>query len=143
MDKQDVAKILFVNANLSGKEIAEKFSVSENTISTWREKGEWDDAKKAKGNISKMRFDGLCNLYARFFRLSGMSDKDYDEDKISKVTASIKRLEDRIPAIAFEQVGQEFILFLYETQTNETAELIQNIYSDFIIYLTSERHERS
>lgn len=142
MNREEIAKILFVSANLTGKELAEKFKVSENTISSWREKGEWDKEKKEKGNITKMRFGSLCNLYARLFDLSSAEGKDYDEDRIAKVTASIKRLEDRIPALAFEQVGQEFMLFLHETQDASTVNLVQDIYSDFILHVTEGGYER-
>ncbi|PIY13842.1 MAG: hypothetical protein COZ16_12270 [Flavobacteriaceae bacterium CG_4_10_14_3_um_filter_31_253] len=141
MDKQDIAKILFINANLTGKELAEKFGVTENTISKWREKGNWDEAKTKQKSIAEQRFQIVLNMYGQLAKLT--SQENFDEDRVSKIASSIRKLEDKIPAVHFETVGQEFILFLHETQETTIANLVQGIYSDFILHITGGGYERS
>lgn len=133
MDKQDVAKDLYIYANLNGKQIAEKMGVTENTVANWKNKNGWETTKEEYESIPKMRFQILINAYRR---AKEMSETNFDADELSKITSAIDRLEKKIPNAYFEQVGQQFIIFIYDTEPLLTAELVQNLYSKFILHLT-------
>ncbi|WP_020211388.1 hypothetical protein [Flavobacterium rivuli] len=63
--EKDYAKVLFVNDNLSQKEIAERINVTEKTIGKWVKDGKWDELKVS---MLTTKDNQLKSLYAQLER---------------------------------------------------------------------------
>ena len=152
----DYAKVLFINQNLTVKEIAEKVGVTEKTLAKWRIDGGWDKLKRTLLVTKKQQIGmlyeqlewqntqiatrplvydvpayllkpkavkdttGLTELVYPKFR-----EEDYpvkignvatskEADVISKITASINRLETETTLGHIVQVAEEIIEFTRE-----------------------------
>ena len=60
--EKDLAKMLFVNENISQKEIAERLDVTEKTVSKWVKEGDWE---KLKVSLLVTKDSQLTALYAQ------------------------------------------------------------------------------
>jgi transposase len=80
----------FMNADKTQKEIAEIIGVSEATMSTWSSDGRWDELKALE---RASRGGTVRNLMKRIFEESQKDDPD--ADKISKLAASLEKLEQK------------------------------------------------
>lgn len=58
--EKDLAKVLFVNDNISQKEIAERLKVTEKTVSKWVKEGDWE---KVKISLLVTKDNQLTELY--------------------------------------------------------------------------------
>ncbi|BFM42684.1 hypothetical protein CFS9_13250 [Flavobacterium sp. CFS9] len=58
--EKDLAKVLFVNDNVSQKEIAERLKVTEKTVGKWVKEGDWE---KLKISLLVTKDKQLTNLY--------------------------------------------------------------------------------
>lgn len=77
--EKDLAKMLFVNENISQKEIAERLDVTEKTVSKWVNEGDWD---KLKVSLLVTKDSQLTALYAQLQAVN-------DEIKIRPVVRDI------------------------------------------------------
>lgn len=77
--EKDLAKMLFVNENISQKEIAERLFVTEKTVSRWVNEGDWD---KLKVSLLVTKDSQLTALYAQLQAVN-------DEIKIRPVVRDI------------------------------------------------------
>lgn len=60
--ERDLAKVLFVNDNVSQKEIAERLKVTEKTVSKWVKEGEWE---KLKVSLLVTKDSQITSLYSQ------------------------------------------------------------------------------
>lgn len=60
--ERDLAKVLFVNDNISQKEIAERLKVTEKTVSKWAKEGNWE---KLKVSLLVTKDNQLTALYSQ------------------------------------------------------------------------------
>lgn len=106
--KKQHAEEIFMNTDLTLKEIAAIIGVSENTIGKWAGKGFWAEKKTLK---QSSRQESINNLYKRL--LAQSADKDCSSDEIKKTTSSIKDLEDSRTTIPDKiELFMDFIKFL-------------------------------
>jgi transposase len=114
--EKDFAKVLFVNDNVSQKEIASRLNVTEKTIGKWVKDGDWEKLKKSmlvtKENQLNMLYDQLD------FLNTDIKDRDYkiatskEADVISKLTSAIKKLETEISIGETVEVAKQLIQFI-------------------------------
>jgi transcriptional regulator with XRE-family HTH domain len=86
------AESLFLDTNLTQKQIAEITGMSQQTISKWATEGDpnWEELRKLK---SVGRPQALKKLYSK---LIALADNDTDNaDSIIKITNAIEKLSDR------------------------------------------------
>lgn len=114
--EKDFAKVLFVNDNVSQKEIAARLNVTEKTVGKWVKEGDWEKLKKSmlvtKENQLNMLYDQLD------FLNTDIKDRDYkiatskEADVISKLTSAIKKLETEISIGETVEVAKQLIQFI-------------------------------
>lgn len=75
------AQILYVDQNLTAKDVAERVGVSEKTIGDWVEKYQWKALRDAKNNSPAKRINNIKQI------ISNMSDEWLDVDR------QVKKLE--------------------------------------------------
>jgi transposase len=124
--EKDYAKILFTE-NLTQKEIAERVKVSEKTITKWIKEGGWAQIKKSllvtkQHQISMLydQLDWLNNL------VSNRDVKVFDSkeaDVVSKITASIQRLEIETSVGQVIEVARGVIDFVREIDLDKAKEI--------------------
>jgi transposase len=125
--EKDYAKILFTTENLTQKEIAERVKVSEKTITKWIKEGGWAQIKKSllvtkQHQISMLydQLDWLNNL------VSNRDVKVFDSkeaDVVSKITASIQRLEIETSVGQVIEVARGVIDFVREIDLDKAKEI--------------------
>jgi transposase len=125
--EKDYAKILFTTENLTQKEIAERVKVSEKTITKWIKEGGWAQIKKSllvtkQHQISMLydQLDWLNNL------VSNRDIKVFDSkeaDVVSKITASIQRLEIETSVGQVIEVARGVIDFVREIDLDKAKEI--------------------
>ena len=125
-EEKNYAQILFVNENLTAKEIAERVHVSERTMGTWIKKGNWEKLKKSP-LVTKQH--QISQLYDQFeFLNKQIIDRDYkvadakEADVISKITSSIQRMEVETSIGQIVEVARNFLDFCREYDLDFTKE---------------------
>lgn len=77
------AQILYVDHNLTAKEVAERVGVSEKTIGDWVDKHNWKSLRDAKNSSPAKRINNIKQI------ISTMSDEWLDIDReVKKIEAS-------------------------------------------------------
>jgi transposase len=114
--EREYARVLFVSENLPQKEIAQRVGVSENTISTWIQEGDW---KKLKRSMLTTRHNQLILLYDQLDWMNlEISMRDIkmatskEADSICKITSAIQKLEIETSIGEVYEVGRAFIDFM-------------------------------
>lgn len=87
-DAKQAAQNLFVNTQMSQKDIASQLGVTEQTICRWKEEGRWDDLK---GAVALSANNIIANLYKRAEELS--ADPEANADRLVKLAATIDKLK--------------------------------------------------
>lgn len=115
-EEKNYAQILYVNENLTAKEIASRVSVSEKTVGKWIKDGNWEKLRKSllvtKQNMISMLYDQLDHLNTA---IAGREIKVADSkeaDIISKLSTSIQRLEVETSIGQIVEVARTFIDFV-------------------------------
>lgn len=113
--EKDFAKVLFVNDNLTQKEIAIRLNITEKTIGKWVKDGEWEKMKKS---ILVTKDSQLSMLYDQLdFVNNYIKTRDYkiattkEADVISKLTSAIKKLETETNVGETIEVSKQLIQF--------------------------------
>lgn len=133
--EKEYAKILYVNQKLSQKEIAERCGVSEKTISKWIKDGKWEDMKRSMIIVKEEQLSDLydklatLNNYIKEFNGNMVSNKDVDT--ISKLTASIQKLEVETSIGEIIDVAKKIIDFVRQRDLEFAKKL--TIYFDLFI----------
>lgn len=147
--KKELARLYYMQGE-SQKTIAGKANVSENTISRWVEKGEWE--KKRTGNM--ITRPEIVNKNLTF--ISRLLDKLNSEevklndvgkivDQISKLTASIERIDKKANVIDSIEVFTSLNKWMEERMAYDkdiTPDLLKaiNHYQD--LYITEQINKK-
>ena len=146
--KRDLARQLFVLSGLSGKIVAERIGVHEATISNWRKSEGWDRLRRNALRVPEIRMNVLNNLYKLLQDLTasiGGADGSFNPtdavalaDSVGKIMSAIDRLEKQTPSHAINDVGQKFLTYVLDKQGKEKYELVEELFTKFIIALTDK-----
>jgi transcriptional regulator with XRE-family HTH domain len=133
--EKEFAKSLYIGGGITQKEIAERISVTEKTLSNWIKKEKWDSLKKS---LLTTKQNQLSFLYDQLdFLNSDIAKRDYkvavgkEADTIIKLTAAINRLETETSIGDTVEVARNFIEFV-RPQDLELAKTITNLFDVFI-----------
>ncbi|RWX00924.1 DDE transposase family protein [Flavobacterium cerinum] len=137
--EKDYAKTLFVNENISQKEIATRLKVTEKTIGKWVKDGNWETMKKSmlttKENQLTMMYDQLdflnTDIKGREFKIATPKEADI----ISKLTSAINRLETETSIGDTVEVAKKIIQFVRSQDVAFAAQLT-NYFDGYITSLT-------
>ena len=112
-EQEELAKILFLQGNVTQKEIAQRLKVTEKTVSRWAVNGGW---LKLKRSLVIVKDEQLTKLYGMLENLTeDIGDKvvtSKDVDAISKLTASIRQLEYDTSVGEIIDVAKKYIEFV-------------------------------
>lgn len=103
--------MLFLANQFTQKEIAAKVKVSDNTLSSWAKKGNWDLLRKS---LLTSKNESLRNLYNVLDRVNKKLNEENSigdsktADMLVKYTAAIKNLETETSIAQLIDSGQRF-----------------------------------
>lgn len=133
--EKEFAKALYIGGGITQKEIAERISVTEKTLTKWIKDGKWESLKKS---LLTTKQNQLSFLYDQLdFINTDISKRDYkvavgkEADTIIKLTAAINRLETETSIGDTVEVARNFIEFV-RPQDLELAKTITNLFDVFI-----------
>ncbi|MBP4140028.1 DDE transposase family protein [Flavobacterium geliluteum] len=136
--EKEYAKSLYIGGGLTQKEIAERVSVTEKTLTKWIKEGKWDNLKKS---LLTTKQNQLSFLYDQLdFLNTDISKRDFkvavgkEADTIIKLTASINRLETETSIGDTVEVARNFIEFV----RHQDLELAKTITNFFDVYITAK-----
>ena len=137
--KKEMARVLYINGNLTQKEICLKAGISrEATLSNWIKKEEWD---KYKISLITTRQAQISMLYAQINDLQksiesrpvgSRSASAKEADIISKLTTAIRKLEVETSARGAIEVGTGFLEFVRKSSPSDEVQLIARVYDEYI-----------
>ena len=113
--KREWAEMLFMRAELTQKQIAEKVDVSEKTMTTWVKKYNWEDLRKS---MLTTKTEILRTLYGVLEKISlkmkeeGAGGDSKQADAFVKYTTAIKNLETETSISEISEVGRMFVDWL-------------------------------
>lgn len=133
--EQDYAQLLYTQNRLSFTEIAERTNVSTKTISKWCKDNNWDNIRKSllitkQTQLSQM-YSQLEALNAEIDTREAKYPTAKEGDTISKLTASIKRMEVDASVAEVIEIGRMFIDFVKDVDFAKAKE-ITTLYDQFI-----------
>lgn len=115
---RDYAQLLYVNENLTAKEIATRVSVAQKTMGRWIKDGNWDQLRKSmlvtKQKMITMMYDQLEALNNEITKREPAVPNAKEADIISKITTSIQRLETEASVAETIEVAKSFINYVRE-----------------------------
>lgn len=123
-DKKQKAKSLYLTGQYSQKEIGELVEISENSISKWKDEGDWDSFKTS---LLTTRENELRRLYKMLSVLNDDIDNkaemkipinSKEADAVLKLTSAIKNLEIETSIAEKVEVGMEFINLVRKEDTD-------------------------
>lgn len=127
--KKDWAKTLYLSENLTQTEIAERVEVSKQTLCKWVKQEKWEELKTS---ISLTREEQLINLYRQVAEINKAIAKRKDGERfatvkeadiITKIAASIKKMETETGISEIISVSKGFLDWLRKTDIEKTKEL--------------------
>ena len=132
--KKEWAEMLYMQNQLSQKEIAVKVGVTEKTITQWKEKYCWEQLRKSllttKGEILRFLYNVLDKLKQKIESEDGIGDSKM-ADMVVKYTASIKSLETETSISVLMEAGMQFHKFMQSVDPAKALEVLNN-YDAFI-----------
>lgn len=128
--KYEIAEDLYIRAGLTGKEISHQLEISEVTLSKWKAKGDWEN-RKSELTVSPLRIKELLLKEAN--KIANGEKSTIDSDKLSKITASIDRLDKRISARIVFDVLKELDNWIAEIDPTKALEFVQ-YHKQFLIH---------
>lgn len=118
-DKKELAHTYFLHSQMSQQEIAERVEVSENTLTSWKQAGEWEIEK---GVLSATRPKLITGLY-RQIELIQSSALDgegrprpldaKEAQSIRMISKSIADLDKTLSIDLYVQVMSEFLTWFF------------------------------
>ena len=133
-NKRQIARTLFVQGGMTQKEIASKLEVTEQTISRWSKKDNWDELKK---NVMSGKQEILRSLYTELQKLQSIIEENggvadsKQADIRRKLITDIRQLETRYSVSQTVQIGMDFCEFLKEIDF-DLAGKISRYFQSFI-----------
>ena len=129
----------YVEHGLEQKEISAITKVSENTISKWKKDGEWDKDKELTNFEPKKLMLRVTKQYTRLLDIIDSRDAPEDvattkeADILSKLSDSVKKLQNEILFGHKTEVGKLFVSYLMRVYDKETAVQIMDLWHEFIM----------
>ena len=142
IDKKHLGKVLYVDCNLTQKEVAARLNMTATQINRWAKAGNWNTLKQANRITSKQI---ALDLQKRIFEISQACEKDerpmtiQETDQISKLNACIRDLDKSADLPTYILAFEEFLEFMVVRDQELTQELPDYVYS----FLTQKATELS
>lgn len=148
-EKQEHARLLYVNEKITSKEVAERVGVTEKTIRNWRKQGNWDKLRKSLLNTRESQ---LVHFYNQLEAVNldieqrpKILDKNgkpiqrppkkiptnSETDILSKTTSNIKKLEVEIGLGEIVETGRKLVTFIQQINLDD-AKLFKNYFDEYI-----------
>jgi uncharacterized protein YjcR len=128
-DAKVIAYDLYMNTDLSQKEICERVIITEATFTSWKKKYDWEIQKQA---FSITANNIVANLMKKAHELS--QQDDVEADKIIKLVKSIESLTDKkITVSNIINVFKDFTTFAFEVDP-EAAKSINRLQKAYVEY---------
>lgn len=119
--------------NKTQKEIAESIGVSEQTLSGWKKKFEWESRRRNWQNSTQAISEKLMMLLAKDVQELDKLDSSA-MDRINKAVKSIKDLDKSVDMLASTiQVMEDYVEYL-QNKNPELADGTQNALPDFLMW---------
>jgi transposase len=116
--EKELAAQLFINTNLSQKEIAQKVGVTEKSMSAWVNEGKWEELKNAKHSTNAEIIAGLKKILnhhieQKIKKLNENTFEKSDADVIVEISRSIDIMQGKGISLRDKvEVMEEFIDFI-------------------------------
>lgn len=133
--KKEWAQLLYLQNQLSQKEICKKVRVTEKTMSLWVKKERWDKMRKSlltsKSEVLRFFYDVLDNVKTKISQdEDGIGDTKL-ADMVVKYTAAIKALETDTSISVLMEAGMKFHKYMQTIDPIKALEFLNN-YDGFI-----------
>jgi len=133
--KKEWAQLLYLQNQLSQKEICKKVRVSEKTMSLWCKKERWDRLRKSlltsKSDLLRFFYDVLDNVKKKISEdEEGIGDSKI-ADMVVKYTSAIKALETDTSISVLMEAGMKFHKYMQTVDPTKALEFLNN-YDGFI-----------
>ena len=132
--KKEWAQLLYLQNQLTQKEIAAKVRVSENTITAWAKKEHWEKLRKSllttKAEILRFLYNVLDKIKTKVEEGDGIGDSKM-ADMVVKYTASIKSIETETSTGLLMEAGMLFHKYMQTIDLIKALEFLNN-YDGFI-----------
>lgn len=128
-DKKTIAHDLYMNTQLSQKEICERVNITEATFTAWKKKHDWEIMKQA---FSITASNIVANLMEKAHTLS--LEDEINADAIIKIVNSIEKLTDRKITISnIINVFKDFTTWAFEADA-DIAKDINRLMKGYVEY---------
>lgn len=126
--ERELAAQLFINTDISQKEIAQRLSISEKTISAWAAEDNWDNLKMSHESTNAKTLTDMRLILQKLVekKKSKIEDDSFsknDSDAILELAKSIDILEGEIPLRMRVQILEEFMDFIPHDEMKLKTEL--------------------
>jgi transposase len=130
-EKRDYAQTLFLYTDKSQQEIALAVGVSENTLSKWKQEGDWPTLK---GAMTTTKPQLVRDLYQQIslIRESAKTEDgkvralNYKEaQSINMLSKAVENLDSKLDAGKYVQVMEEFVNWLFQAAPKEAQNFLQ------------------
>ncbi|MGQ0740210.1 MAG: terminase gpP N-terminus-related DNA-binding protein [Bacteroidota bacterium] len=132
--KREWAEMLYMQNQLSQKEISEKVGVNEKTITAWKEKYCWEQLRKSllttKHEILRFLYNVLDKLKTKIEGEDGIGDTK-QADMVVKYTAAIKGLETETSTAQLMEAGMKAHKYFQSIDPAFALQFLNN-YDSFI-----------
>lgn len=118
IDKKGIAKTLFINGEFTREEIAEKVSVTRQTVARWIKEGNWEETKAsytitpeqiiAQWNRQIVEINNVINAREQGKRFATAAEAD----ALAKLAGSINKLQNEIGVADCVSVAMRFLSWL-------------------------------
>ncbi|MDB9498579.1 terminase gpP N-terminus-related DNA-binding protein [Nodularia spumigena] len=115
-NERKLAESLYIDGNLTQKEIAEQLGVTEKTLIQWKDKYNWEKLRIAKRTTKSEIINGLYMSISRIMK-NAQEDKNRalsssETDQIVKLTRSIEVMEGSESLANYVQAMTAFIKYV-------------------------------
>ena len=129
-EERNYAQILYVNENLTAKEIAKRVGVTEKTMGRWIEDGKWKDLRKSMLVTKQNQIVRLYNQLEALNNDIASREKPIpnakEADIMAKITTSIQRMETEASIAETIEVAKSFINFVREYDLKLAKEITEH-----------------
>lgn len=137
INKQAIAKSLFLDGNYTQEEIAEKIGTTRQTVARWIKRGNWEEIKAsvtitptqiiAQWNRQIVEINNNINARPQGERFATTQEAD----ALAKLAGAIKKLETDLGVADFVSVSMRFLTWLRALDVNE-AKHFNRLFDAFI-----------
>lgn len=133
--EKEHARLLYVNERATFEDIAERVGVSPRTVSRWADEGKWNQERKSllttRQTVITLLYDQLEALTLEISKRENPIPTSKDSDTITKITASIQRLETETGLGEYIETGRKLLTFIQDIDLAH-AKLFKGYFDEFI-----------